>query len=63
MLLTDGHQFTRYGFLPVTDLKQLVEVAKLNPQLDEKITLNDGVYEIASRRSRRSTSSRRASGR
>jgi hypothetical protein len=46
VLLTDGHHFTPYGFLPVTDLKQLVEVAKQNPQLEEKITLTDGVYEI-----------------
>lgn len=46
VLLTDGEQFTPYGFLPVTDLKQLVEVAKSNPQLADMIMLDDGVYEI-----------------
>ena len=46
VLLTDGQQFIPYVFIPVTDLKQLVEVAKTNPQLAENITLDDGVYEI-----------------
>ena len=33
VLMTDGQQnVRRYGFLPVTDLKQLMEVAKGNPK-------------------------------
>ena len=48
VLLTDGQQFIPYVFIPVTDLKQLVEVAKSSPQLAENITLDDGVYKIGS---------------
>lgn len=35
-----------YGFLPVTDLKGLMEVAKGNPQFASSINLNGDVYEI-----------------
>jgi hypothetical protein len=35
-----------YGFLPVTDLKAMVELLKTNPQAAEKVQLKDGVYEI-----------------
>jgi hypothetical protein len=35
-----------YGFVPVTDLKQLMEVAKTNPKLAAAIKLNGGRYEI-----------------
>jgi len=46
VLLTDGDQaFTPYGLLPVTDLKQLVELAKGFPQLGE-IEETDGVYKL-----------------
>ena len=34
------------GFLPVTDLKQLMEVAKANPRLAGAIKLDGDVYEI-----------------
>jgi hypothetical protein len=43
---TDGKAFATVGFVPVTDLKQLVEVAKANPQLADSIELKDVVYEI-----------------
>ena len=40
---------TSYWFVPVTDLKELVETVKaVNPALNEQITLHDGVYEIKS---------------
>ena len=47
VVMTDGQRsFTMYGFLPVTDLKQLIDIAKSLPQLDEAIKLNGDVYEI-----------------
>jgi hypothetical protein len=47
VVMTDGQRaFTVYGFVPVTDLKQLIDIAKSLPQLDEGIKLNDDVYEI-----------------
>ncbi len=42
----DGNQPVVYGFLPVSDLKQLIEAAKSNPGLAEQITENNGVYQI-----------------
>jgi hypothetical protein len=35
------------GFIPVTDLKQLMDVAKSNPKLAPAINLNGDVYEIS----------------
>ncbi len=35
-----------YGFIPVTDLKELMEVIKANPKLASAITLKGDVYEI-----------------
>jgi len=47
VLLTDDQgQFAFYGFVPVTDLKQLVKLSEVNPQLADAIKLTDGVYEI-----------------
>lgn len=47
VLLSDGEQeYTAYVFLPATDLKQLMELAKANPQLGGMIQEKDGVYEI-----------------
>jgi hypothetical protein len=47
VLLTDGQEaLVGYGFLPVTDLKQLMELAKTNPQLADTIKEDGGVYEI-----------------
>ncbi len=47
VIVTDGRRQTiQYGFLPVTDLKQLVEVARNNPQLEDAIQLDGDVYEI-----------------
>ena len=46
LLVTDGSQCIPYGFLPVTELKRLVELAQLNPQGADKIAPVDGVYEI-----------------
>ncbi len=47
VLQTDGKQLIPViGFLPITDLKQLIEVAKANPQMAEAIKLNGDVYEI-----------------
>jgi hypothetical protein len=47
VLLTDGQEaLVGYGFLPVTDLKQLMELAKANPQLADTIKEDGGVYEI-----------------
>ena len=43
---TDGQLFSTVGFVPVSDLKKLVEVAKGNPQLADSIELKDGAYEI-----------------
>jgi hypothetical protein len=44
---TDGQEkFTGFGFVPVTDLKQLMEVAKSSPAGDS-IKESDGVYEVA----------------
>ena len=46
VLLPDEQQMVVvYGFLPVVDLKQLMELAKSNPKLG-KIEEKDGVYEI-----------------
>jgi hypothetical protein len=47
VLLTNGQEaLVGYGFLPVTDLKQLMELAKANPQLAAAIKEDGGVYEI-----------------
>lgn len=46
--LNEMGQPTFYGFIPVTDLKQLVELAKTMPPLAEKIKPNGEVYEIDS---------------
>jgi hypothetical protein len=46
VLTGDQRQFSVVGFIPVTDLKQLMELAKANPQLAEGIKLEAGVYEI-----------------
>ena len=46
VVLTDGQQFASYGFLPVSDLKQLAETAQKNPLLGQTIKLNNDVYEI-----------------
>jgi len=46
VVLSDGsEEFTTYGFLPVSDLKQLMEVMK-NPMTGESPKVEDGVYEI-----------------
>jgi hypothetical protein len=39
-------QFTVCGFVPVTDLKQLMDLAKSMPQFAKAIELKDDVYEI-----------------
>ena len=46
VVLADGQQFIPYGFLPVTDLKQLFELSKINPALEEKVKLEKDVYAI-----------------
>jgi len=46
VVLSDGSEdFTTYGFLPVSDLNQLMELMK-NPVTNESPKAEDGVYEI-----------------
>lgn len=42
----DGEQFAGCGFVPVTDLKQLMDLAKGMPQFSKAIELKGGVYEV-----------------
>jgi hypothetical protein len=47
VVMTDGQRaFTQYGYVPVTDLKQLMDIGKTLPQMNDAITLNGDVYEI-----------------
>ncbi len=46
-MLTDGQETVKFGFVPVTDLKKLIEVAKANPNLAQLLKPGEnGVYEI-----------------
>jgi hypothetical protein len=46
VVLVDGQQFIPYGFIPVTDLKQLFELTKDKPALEEKVKLEKDVYAV-----------------
>lgn len=47
VVMSDGQMgFPTYGFLPVTDLKQLIDAAKTNPKLAKKIKPKDNGYEF-----------------
>ena len=46
VLADDQQALLAIGFVPVTDLKQLVELTKPHPQLANAISLKNGVYEI-----------------
>jgi len=43
----ESRPFSFFGFLPVGNLKQLMDTAMLNPAVAQSIKLNNGVYEIA----------------
>ncbi len=48
VMLTDGQQTGSYGFIPVSDLKQLVETVQKSSPMGQGIKLNNDVYEIES---------------